>query len=46
MGKVIQNTSSERQTELELRIYPGQDAEFVLYNDDGVSCDYEEVAFT
>jgi alpha-D-xyloside xylohydrolase len=41
MGKVIQNTTSEKQTEIELRIYPGADAEFTLYDDDGVSYQYE-----
>ncbi|MEE9461493.1 MAG: TIM-barrel domain-containing protein, partial [Bacteroidales bacterium] len=46
MGKVIQNTTSERQSELELRIYPGKDADFVLYDDDGVSYDYEKGAYT
>ncbi len=46
MGKVIQNTTSERQPELELRIYPGKDADFVLYDDDGVSYEYEKDAFT
>ena len=44
MGKVIQNTTSGRQNELELRIYPGADADFVLYDDDGVSYDYEKGA--
>ena len=42
MGKVIQNTTSGKQTELELRIYPGADADFTLYDDDGVSYDYEK----
>lgn len=45
MGKVIQSTQMEKQTELELRIYPGADADFTLYDDDGVSYDYEKDGF-
>jgi alpha-D-xyloside xylohydrolase len=45
MGKVIQSTVAEKQTEIELRIYPGADCEFTLYDDDGVSYDYEKGAF-
>ena len=46
MGKVIQSTTGEKQTEIELRIYPGADCDFVLYDDDGVSYDYEKGDFT
>lgn len=46
MGKVIQNTTSEKQTELELRIYPGKDVDYVLYDDDGVSYQYEKGAYS
>ena len=31
---------------MELRIYPGADADFVLYDDDGVSYDYEKNGFS
>ena len=46
MGKVIESTSLNQQTEMELRIYPGADADFVLYDDDGVSYDYEKNGFS
>lgn len=46
MGKVIQSTQNEKQTELELRIYPGADADFTLYDDDGETYDYEKGEFT
>ena len=46
MGKVIQNTTTGKQAEIELRIYPGADADFTLYDDDGVSYDYEKGAST
>lgn len=40
MGKDIQNTSTPQGLE-ELRVYPGRDADFALYDDDGISYDYE-----
>ena len=46
MGKVIQSTQIEKQTELELRIYPGADADFTLYDDDGETYDYEKSGFS
>lgn len=46
MGKVIQSTQIEKQTELEIRIYPGADADFILYDDDGETYDYEKNAFS
>ena len=36
---------SSRRLPLELRIYPGADADFRLYEDDGVSYGYEKGAF-
>jgi alpha-D-xyloside xylohydrolase len=41
LGNDIQNTASV-QTLREIRVYPGTDAEFVLYDDDGISYDYEK----
>jgi alpha-D-xyloside xylohydrolase len=41
LGKDIQNTSSP-QTLQEIRIYPGRDSDFLLYDDDGVTYDYEK----
>jgi alpha-D-xyloside xylohydrolase len=40
-GAPIQNTSTA-QALSEVRVYPGKDAEFLLYDDDGVSYDYEK----
>ncbi|MBN8807830.1 MAG: glycoside hydrolase family 31 protein [Sphingomonas sp.] len=39
LGKPIQNTS-EKQDLAEIRVYPGRDATFALYDDDGVSNAY------
>jgi alpha-D-xyloside xylohydrolase len=41
MGPELQWTSEKPADQLELRIYPGADGEFTLYEDDGVSYDYE-----
>jgi alpha-D-xyloside xylohydrolase len=41
MGNDIQNTSTP-QTLKEIRVYPGRGAEFTLYDDDGVTYDYEK----
>jgi alpha-D-xyloside xylohydrolase len=41
MGPELQWTSEKPADPLELRIYPGADGEFTLYEDDGVSYDYE-----
>jgi alpha-D-xyloside xylohydrolase len=41
LGSDIQNTSM-RQTLKEIRVYPGRGSEFTLYDDDGVSYDYEK----
>jgi alpha-D-xyloside xylohydrolase len=45
MGVDIQNTASA-QVLKEIRVYPGKAAEFTLYDDDGVSNDYERGKFT
>jgi alpha-glucosidase (family GH31 glycosyl hydrolase) len=41
MGPVKQFATQESRQPLELVIYPGADADYVLYEDDGVSFDYE-----
>jgi alpha-D-xyloside xylohydrolase len=41
LGVAIQNTSTA-QALAEIRVYPGRDVEFALYDDDGVSYDYEK----
>jgi alpha-D-xyloside xylohydrolase len=40
LGAAIQNTSTPQAIK-EIRVYPGQDADFALYDDDGVTYDYE-----
>ena len=40
-GSDIQNTSTA-QTLKEIRVYPGRGSEFMLYDDDGVTYDYEK----
>jgi alpha-D-xyloside xylohydrolase len=40
-GADIPNTATA-QALTEIRVYPGKDAQFVLYDDDGVSNDYEK----
>jgi alpha-D-xyloside xylohydrolase len=41
LGKVVQSTASPQPIE-EIRVYPGQDGEFALYDDDGKTYDYEK----
>jgi alpha-D-xyloside xylohydrolase len=41
LGADIQSTAS-KQAIAEIRVYPGKDGEFALYDDDGVSYDYEK----
>ncbi|MET0320800.1 MAG: glycoside hydrolase family 31 protein [Duganella sp.] len=41
MGSEIQSTAS-KQTIAEIKVYPGANGEFALYDDDGVSYDYEK----
>lgn len=43
-GNPVQSTA-EAQTELTVSVYSGADASFTLYEDDGVSYDYENGAF-
>ena len=41
LGPVEQFAGQDRSGELELRIYPGSDADFTLYEDEGVNYGYE-----
>jgi alpha-D-xyloside xylohydrolase len=41
IGADIQSTAT-RQAIAEIQVYPGKDGEFALYDDDGVSYDYEK----
>lgn len=41
VGSDIQSTAS-RQNITEVKVYPGKDADFTLYDDDGVTYDYEK----
>jgi alpha-D-xyloside xylohydrolase len=40
LGADIQNTSTPQALK-EIRVYPGRDSDFVLYDDDGVSYEYQ-----
>jgi alpha-D-xyloside xylohydrolase len=42
MGPESEYTNQHPEAPLELRIYPGADASFELYEDDGTSYDYEK----
>ena len=42
IGQDSQYTSEHHGAEIELRVYPGADATFTLYEDDGESMDYEQ----
>jgi alpha-D-xyloside xylohydrolase len=41
LGEPVESTN-EQQKIAELRVYPGADGEFVLYQDDGTTYDYEK----
>ncbi|MBW8734619.1 MAG: glycoside hydrolase family 31 protein [Asticcacaulis sp.] len=41
LGSDIQSTAS-KQSIAEIRVYPGKDGDFTLYDDDGTSYDYEK----
>jgi len=45
LGPVTQSTA-EAEDPLELRIYPGANADFLLYEDDGTTYGYEKGSFT
>jgi len=44
LGPVIQSTSLGVEDPLEIRVYPGADADFTLYEDDGTTYAYEHGA--
>ena len=44
LGAPVQSTAYSDNRELELRVYPGADGRFSLYEDDGTSYDYERGA--
>jgi len=46
LGPVIQSTSEESCEPIELRVYPGADADFSLYEDAGDGYSYENGEFT
>jgi alpha-D-xyloside xylohydrolase len=46
MGKFMQYTSEKPMDTLEIRIYPGADGQFNLYNDEGNNYNYEKGKFT
>jgi alpha-D-xyloside xylohydrolase len=46
MGPALQHTAETAEGPIELRIYPGRDAAFTLYADDGESYAYEQGAFS
>ena len=46
MGPVIQHTGELPGKELEIIVYPGKDADFTLYEDEGDNYNYEQGAFT
>jgi alpha-D-xyloside xylohydrolase len=46
MGKFLQYTSEKPMDTLEIRIYPGADGQFTLYNDEGNNYNYEKGKYT
>jgi alpha-D-xyloside xylohydrolase len=45
-GPAVQYVAEKKWNNLEIRVYPGADAEFVLYEDEGDNYNYENGAFT
>jgi alpha-D-xyloside xylohydrolase len=45
MGPAMEYTSQNPEAPIELRIYAGADADFTLYEDDGLTYDYEKGAY-
>ena len=45
MGPAMEYTGQNPEDPIELRIYPGADADFTLYEDDGLTYDYEKGAY-
>ncbi len=46
LGETMQYTGEKKPDNLEIRIYPGQDGTFTLYEDNGIDYSYEKGAFT
>jgi alpha-D-xyloside xylohydrolase len=42
IGPVEQYTGEKRPTDLEIRVYPGTDGNFTLYEDEGTNYNYEK----
>ena len=42
MGPAMEYASQSAANPIELRVYPGADADFTLYEDDGLTYDYEK----
>ena len=45
-GPAVQYVAEKKWNNLEIRIYPGADADFTLYEDEGDNYNYEKGAFT
>jgi len=45
MGPAMEYSNQKPEDPIELRIYPGADADFTLYEDDGLTYDYEKGAY-
>jgi alpha-D-xyloside xylohydrolase len=45
LGPAMEYSSQKPEDPIELRIYPGADADFTLYEDDGLTYDYEKGAY-
>lgn len=46
MGPFVQYASEKKWDELEIRIYPGKDGSFILYEDEFDNYNYEEGSFS
>ena len=46
LGPAMEYSSQNPEDPIELRIYPGADADFTLYEDDGLTYDYEKRAYS
>ena len=46
MGPAMEYSSQSAANPIELRVYPGADADFALYEDDGLTYDYENGAYS
>jgi len=45
-GPKVQYAAEKKWDELEIRVYPGADADFILYEDEGDSYNYEKGSYT